>query len=295
MHLLIPYIRMNPPDPAFSEFTYGDVDQRARKLKNDVHRGDYLFFHTSKNGRKLITAYFVVDRVLDTVNACRDQAIAVKFKNPHIAECLANKRPLPGHDDVVVFGDPITSRVLDRPLLFNRNLASRLSLGIKFPDGKSDTQIIGSATRAWRPLTSKDVQCLLKAITKGQSGHFQPELRSTEEVGEVIERDIEALIARRPAIIAKGLKLYDRQRHIGDGRLDLLLEDSSGNLTIVEIKLGRIGHNALQQIRTYIHDLRAEAKRQVSGVIVCSGVMPAYEDEIRCQDNVRIFLYGWDL
>ncbi len=77
MHLLIPYVKLSHPDPAFDEFTYGDSGQRARKLKRDVKRGDYIFFHTTKRGKKFITAYYVVDRVLDTVVACQDKALVV--------------------------------------------------------------------------------------------------------------------------------------------------------------------------------------------------------------------------
>ena len=53
MHLLIPYVNLyNHPDPLFDEYTYGEGDSRAKKLKNDVKKGDYVFFHTSKRGKK---------------------------------------------------------------------------------------------------------------------------------------------------------------------------------------------------------------------------------------------------
>src|SRR3990172_6127993 len=139
MHMLIPYVRLSHPDPAFDEFTYGDGGQRARKLKSHLNKGDCVFFHTSKRGRKFVTAYYVVDRVLDTVDACRDRAIRAKYKNPHIVECLARERPIHGDDDAIVFGDPITSRVLERPVLFDRQLAEKLSFNIKFPANKSET------------------------------------------------------------------------------------------------------------------------------------------------------------
>ena len=296
MHLLLPYVQlMDHPDPAFDEFTYGDVGQRARKLKSAVNEGDYLFFHTSKRNKKYITAYYIVDRVLDTVDACRNRAIRAKYKNPHIVECLAEKRPTGGDDDVVVFGDPITSRVLEKPLLFDRKLADKLSLNIKFPAKKSETQVIGSATRAWRELTNADVRVLLKEIAAEQKRFRQYSLRSSDEVAETLEKDIEHYIAHNPTLIGKGLKLSRRQKFIGDGRLDVLFEDKQGNWVVVEVKLGRIGREALQQIKAYIHDLREENNKNISGVIVCAGVMPAYEDELRKQKDIRILAYGWDL
>ncbi len=294
MHLLIPYIESSHPDPAFDEYTYGDVDQRARKLKSDLYRGDYVFFHTSKRGSKYITAYYVVDRVLDTVDACRDRAIRTKYKNPHIAEYFASKGPMHG-DDAIVFGDPITSRALEEPLLFDSKLADKLSLNIKFTSNKSETQVIGSATRAWRELTDKDVKILLREIDAGQKRIRPYLLRSSEEVAEILEKDIEDYVAHNPNLIGKGLKLSRRQKFIGDGRLDVLFEDKRGNLVVVEVKLGHIGRNALQQIKSYIRDMREETNKNISGVIVCAGVMLAYQDELRKQKDTRILVHGWDL
>jgi hypothetical protein len=62
MNLLIPYVYLyGHNDPLFEEFTYGDVKTRARKLRNKLKKGDYVFFHTSMGGKKYITAYYVVD------------------------------------------------------------------------------------------------------------------------------------------------------------------------------------------------------------------------------------------
>lgn len=295
MHLLIPHVQLSHPDPAFDEYTYGDGGQRARKLKADLGKGDYVFFHTSKRNKKYITAYYVVDRVLDTVDACRDKAIRAKYRNPHIVECLSRKRPIHGEDDAILFGDPITSQVLRRPVLFNRKLADKLSLNIKFPANKSETQVIGSATRAWRELTDRDVKVLLKEIAAEQKRAHSYTLRSSEEVAETLEKDIEHYIAHHPNLIGKGLGLSRRQLPVGEGRLDVLLEDKQDNLVVVEVKLGHIGRDALKQTKNYIHDLQKETGKTISGAIVCAGIMPAYEEELRKQKDIRIFVYGWDL
>ncbi|MCK4789159.1 MAG: hypothetical protein KAV87_35785, partial [Desulfobacteraceae bacterium] len=80
MNLLIPYVFLpGHNDPSFDEFTYGDVKSRGRKLKNELNRGDFVFFHTSRNGKKYITAYFVTDRVLDTNKACQERTIVDKY------------------------------------------------------------------------------------------------------------------------------------------------------------------------------------------------------------------------
>jgi len=295
MHLLIPYVRLDHPDPAFDEFTYGDSGQRARKLMSDVKKGDYIFFHTSRHGKKYITAYYVVDRVLNTSDACQDKAILAKYKNPHIVEWLARKRPKNGREDALVFGDPITSQILKKPLLFDRNLAEKLSLGIRFQPNKPETSIIVAATRAWRQLSDKDVDVLREAATAEQESIRSFSLSSSEEVAETLERDIERYIARNPALLGKGLKLAHQQKTTGEGRLDLLFENSQGNLVVVEVKYNRIGREAVRQIKSYIHDLKKETSKAISGIIVCAGVMPAYEDELHAQKDIQIFVYGWDL
>jgi hypothetical protein len=284
------------PDPLLNEFTYGDSGQSARKLKSALHKGDYVFFHIGGNGKKYITAYYVVDRVLDTVDACQDKAIRAKYKNLHIIECVAKKRPKNDEDDALVFGDPITSQVFERPILFDTVLAKKLTLNIKFPKDRTEAQAIGAATRQWRELTDKDVNVLLRQLAADKGRFLRPALRATDEVGETLERDIENYTARNPSLLGKGLRLVRRQEPLGIGRLDLLFENKQGHLVVVELKLNRIGRDAIRQIKAYIHDLRQEDKeKKISGVIVCSGVMPAFEEELRKQQDIRILVYGWDL
>jgi hypothetical protein len=196
MNLLIPYVHLyNHPYPLFEEFTYGDSGARARKLKNNLEKEDYVFFHTSIGGKKYITAYYVVDRVLDTAEAIKDRNIVANYKNPHISEFLSGERT-DKDDDVVLFGDPITSRIIEKALIFDKTLAEKLSLNIKFPKGKTETQAIGSATRAWRELTDKDVEVLLEATKSSEKeGVGIDTILSTDEVTEIIEKDIETYIS----------------------------------------------------------------------------------------------------
>lgn len=297
MHLLIPYIyQRNHADPAFNEFTYGDSNERARNLKTSLTKGDYIFFHTSKGRKKYITAYYVVDRVLDTIVAAQSKAICTKYKNPHLIECLKGKRTIGDSDDVIVFGDPITSNILTRPMLFDKKLAGKLSLGVKFAAHRSETQAIGSATRAWRKLTEQDKDLLLGVIASENKKPKLQTFKSIEEVADTIEKDIEDHIANNPSLIGNGLKLSQRQQSLSSGRLDLLLEDDEGNLIVIEVKLNKVGRSALRQIRGYVHELKqSETSKNVRGVLVCSGVMPAYESDLRKQTDIQIMVYGWDL
>jgi len=295
MNLLIPYCTyIYHPDPLFREFTYGDVGARARKLKK-LKKGDYVFFHTGISGKKYITAYYVVERVLDTAEAIKNRNIVAKYKNPHILEFLLGERT-DEDDDVVLFGDPIESKILERPLLFDKNLAEKLSLNIKFPNGRTEAQAIGSSTRAWRELTDKDVEILLESIeSQEKEGADVETILSTDEVTEIIEKDLENFIEKDPSLIGESMELVKRQLDTPAGRIDLLFKDKNGNLIVVELKLNRIGRVAINQLRRYMKWVKKETKKNVTGIIVCKGVMPAFEEEFKRLKDIKIFCYGWQL
>lgn len=295
MNLLIPYRHLyDHNDPLLEEFTYGDVGFRGRQLKNDVKKGDYLFFHIGKGGKRYITAYYVVERVLDTAEAIKDRNIVAKYKNPHIERRPSKHKRYNG--DVIVFGDPIESRVLDKRLLFDRSLSEKLSLNIRFPKERTETQAISSATRAWRELTHKDVGILFEAIESSEKEGFGIEtVLSTDEVTEIIEVDIENFIEKNPNLIGASLRLERRQFDTPVGRIDMLFEDTSRNLLVVELKLNKIGRDAINQLRKYMGWVRKETGKKVAGAIVCKGVMPAFQEDLKKLKNIRIFCYGWQL
>lgn len=287
MNLLIPYVHLyNHPDPAFNEYTYGYSDTKARveKLKK-LEKGDYIFFHTSIRGKKYITSYYVVDRILDTSDAIKDRNIKAKYNNPHLLE-------KPRILDAIVFGDPITSRNLDRPLLFDKQLAKKLSLNIKFTKDKTEKDCINYATRAWRKLEDKDVNMLLKRIEKEKP---QETILSTDEVTEIIEKDLENFFEHNPDLIGKSIKIKYRQLDTEVGRIDLLCEDKRGKLIVVELKLGRIGHDAIQQLKRYMNHIKKQSKKEVDGVIICKGIMPAFEEDIKKIKKIKVLFYGWQL
>ena len=76
----------------------------------------------------------------------------------------------------------------------------------------------------------------------------------------------------------------------------MLFEDGNGDWIVVEVKLNKIGRNAVRQIKKYIKDLeKLEPKKNISGIIVCPGLMSAYEDEIQTQSAIKILAFGWEL
>jgi hypothetical protein len=297
MNLLIPYIKFpNHLDPDLEEYTYGDVRARARTLKEKVRKGDHLFFHTTLGGKKYITAYFIVDRTLDVSVAIKDGNIMRKYKNPHLKRphgYIQNK----GQDDAVVFGDTILSKRLSRPLLFDLKLAGKLALGIRTQGGRTEAQSVGSATRAWRKLSDKDVRRLLREIDREELKPVDAHrILSTDEVTELLEKDLENYIEKSKNIIGKSLRIVSRQEIIPQiGRIDLLCMDEAGTRYVVELKLGHIGRAALNQIQRYMGWVRKQGPGRVKGILVCGGVMPVYEDEIRKAEGIIVLRYGWQM
>jgi len=294
VHMLIPYVRLpDHSDPMFDEWTYGDGGSRGRKLRDQVQKGDFLFFHTTLRGRKYVTAYFVAEQSMDTMDVVRDRALSAKYKNPHIQEFIDGARDYPDSDDVILFGDPLRSRVLDVPLPFDRGLARKLSLGVRFPRGRSDSLAIGSATRTWRELSDKDVNAILREAKRRETEGSKRMVLSSEEVSEFLEKDIERCLHAEPGLVGRGLRVVGRQVDTDVGRIDLLCEDRRGGKTVVEVKLGNIGNDAVNQLRRYMSWVRKGSRKPVSGILVCKGVLPAFEDEFRHLKNIHILCYGW--
>jgi RecB family endonuclease NucS len=94
-------------------------------------------------------------------------------------------------------------------------------------------------------------------------------------------------------VLGRNLKLYGRQIPLGDGRIDLIYQNQHNVFVIVEIKLGQIGHGAVAQIRQYVKDYAKLTDKKVRGILVCSGVLPAYRAEIAKLKDITVFTYGW--
>jgi hypothetical protein len=289
--LLIQYVPLAyHHDPYFDEFTYGEVNSRARRLRRILEKGDYIFFHTSIRGKRVITSYYVLDRILDSEDAISDASIVRKYKNPHL------HRTPDKDDDIVLFGDPIRSKKLERPLPFTKEIAKRLSLDIPFDSNRTDNENISSATRTPRVLNSDDVELLLGEISAFEISGLDPSyLYSTDEVLDIREIDLENLLARNPHIIGSNYELVDRQLETREGRLDLLLRDENDMLIVVEIKLNEIGRGAVNQIKRYMSQVRRDTKSEVKGIIICKGIMPAFEEAAKNLRDISIHFYGWKL
>jgi RecB family endonuclease NucS len=119
---------------------------------------------------------------------------------------------------------------------------------------------------------------------------------TTEEVSQVVEKHIEAVLATNPSLVRHSVTSVKRQVETDDGRIDLLLNTTSGHVTVIEVKLHRIGRDAVKQLRNYMKWVRKGRRNQsVSGVIVCEGVLPAFVDDMAKLKDIKVMCYGWQL
>ncbi|RNF38863.1 endonuclease NucS domain-containing protein [Planococcus salinus] len=300
VNYLIPYVdpKQNDgeEDPMFQEFTYGDKGRRGLKLLTTVKKGDYLFFHTSKNQKRYIMAFYKIEKVMPIDDARNDLLINQKYQNPHLLSRLTRE------NEVIVFGHPIDSFELVNPLEMNEELLDYL--GIAF-DPYTNVTVFGALTskfRNWHTLTDRQVELIIRKIfATSQQKFSDPNVQlSSNEIPQLLERDIEDLIAKAPKLIGENFVLKEQQYVFGNTnkRLDLLLEDSvTGALTIVEIKKDAIDLKALTQLDNYTKEYkRASGIQHINGVLVGNGVQPYFEEKVIEKiksKNWKLFTYGW--
>lgn len=268
-------------DPMLSEYTYGDSGDRGRWLKDFVEKGDYLFFHTNLLGRNCLTGYYYVEKVCSVKEAIADEKIMSKYKNPHLLSKVIKE------NETIIFGHPIYSKELSFPMPISKAMLASLSKKPK------------SIARPWPRLNEKDIKLLLKEIKKFEdSGYLEDKYLMTEEIGELLESDIENFLHKRPDYISENLKEFDRQRILNSGkRIDLLFKQKgSDNYVLVEIKNSVIGREVYAQLNGYLKELREELGAPVKGVIVCKGILPIVEGFYKGKmhkEGIEVYFHTW--
>jgi len=56
-----------------------------------------------------------------------------------------------------------------------------------------------------------------------------------------------------------------------------------------------IGRGALRQVEGYMSKLKEATKKEVRGIIVCKGILPAFKDAYKKLRDVKVHYYGWRL
>ncbi len=219
------------------------------------------------------------------------------------------------YDDWLFIGNKKKSRRLRKPLPFNKELATKLSLGIDFEafdkGERTELQVIGSSTRSHRQLTDNDVSILLNTINTYQSNtkidnprdvqyrmNFYDEgedIIPIDEVHKIKESEIQKMLRKNPQIIEDGIRVVDYEKVLPDGdRLDLLLEAKDGSLIVAELKgPDKISDDISTQLASYVRDIQNEfPNRTVRKMIICDGkISPKLQKA--CETlNIEVLVYG---
>ncbi|RLI23991.1 MAG: endonuclease NucS [Candidatus Hecatellales archaeon] len=99
---------------------------------------------------------------------------------------------------------------------------------------------------------------------------FSAELRDEGEFSMyVTEMDMQKALLTMPELVEEGFQPLAAEKELGEsGFLDILGQDSQGNLVVVEIKRNPAGREAVLQLERYVKTLREKTGKQVRGVIV---------------------------
>ena len=104
-----------------------------------------------------------------------------------------------------------------------------------------------------------------------RAARIEEEEIEEEEEGFMLsfERDLEDYLASNIEVLEKGLRLVGRQVEVATGRVDLLAEDSEGNLVVIELKAGEAGDSSLTQLLAYISAIQEKERgRNVRGILI---------------------------
>lgn len=151
-HMLITYSKdcadTGHVDPNFTHLVYGDSNNRGTILLNNLQRSSYVFFNTTIDCKRYITAYFYVEKIL--VKGIDD----VEINNLNELGCAA------ASDEVIIVGNRNKSKVLTLPLLLDKDLLLKLnSFNVNenyFSSKKSELQAISYKTYNPTKLTEEE-------------------------------------------------------------------------------------------------------------------------------------------
>jgi hypothetical protein len=236
------------------------------------------------DGRQYVTAYYVVEKVVQTQEVIRDRRLRLRYRNPHLHREEYEEEKMIRPDDTLVFGHKRLSRTLGIPLQLSRSILQNLAKPVPFRDDRTDAENISSGLRQPKDLTEEDVKFLLEQIrlnnTRGEFPLPIPTWREAE-IADVLEKN--------PEFLDAGLKFIRREMITRAGHIDLLFENGNGDLLVVELKDETA--KSIDQVMDYVRTTEQENPgRRVRGAIVCPGAEPRLLRNA-IQGGILIYMY----
>jgi hypothetical protein len=110
-----------------------------------------------------------------------------------------------------------------------------------------------------------------------------------------LERDMQTALRRDLGSLEPGLRIIDdgAERAVSTGFVDILAEDASGTVVVIELKAGRSDARVVGQTLGYMGDLMVEdPEKPVRGIIVAHEFDPRTRAAARAVPNLRLFRYA---
>jgi hypothetical protein len=108
-----------------------------------------------------------------------------------------------------------------------------------------------------------------------------------------LERDLQSALRQNIEQLETGLRIVDggRERTTPAGRIDIMAEDASGNLVVVELKAGIAGPRVIAQALAYMTSVAEDESRPVRGKIVAGDFAERVVLAARAVPNLALYRY----
>jgi hypothetical protein len=179
---------------------------------------------------------------------------------------------------------------------YDGRAASRLPSGQRLLLLKPDGTLLVHASTKLKPVNWQPPGCAFSVARDGDVVVLLAERQRPKEVVRIVleevhaalamdlddgegldltgtEDDLQALLARTPALIEPGFRFWSRERASGRGPMDLYGEDAAGRRVVIEVKRRAAGVAEADQLRRYVERERnARGGEKVRGILVAPGV-----------------------
>lgn len=135
-------------------------------------------------------------------------------------------------------------------------------------------------------------------LTNKEYDHYEESSRgrAATEASTRLEKSLEKDIYENLSSLESGLKRAteedNRQRQVASGRLDILAEDESNRLVVIEIKTGKAKREVIGQTMAYMSDINKNfPEREVRGIIVADSFSDKLTAAVSFGVDVQLYNY----
>lgn len=136
-------------------------------------------------------------------------------------------------------------------------------------------------------------------ITMGTYDRAPPAVVEADEVVDAfettfgLERDMQAALRLNIEQVEPGLKIIDggHEKTTLAGRIDILAQDASGAVVVIELKSGEAAPEALTQLLGYMGTVERDPGQQVRGILVAADFHKRVAHASRAVANVQLWRY----